>query len=166
MSVLIIYSCVYISILTELNTEIVGFLTFICLSMASIATITWFMMAKISKSNEIKTKLLLTEQREQLYKEDILHTNEQIENMSKTKHDIKNNILCLSRLIADSKYEEAEEFLEECMAVVVKNIKEVKEYLPLLRKISKPLDRGFLYDDTIYRLEDVKRRDLEDAANK
>lgn len=44
--------------------------------------------------------------------------------------------------------------------------KEVKEYLPLLRKISKPLDRGFLYDDTIYRLEDVKRRDLEDAANK
>ena len=26
-------------------------------------------------------------------------------------------------------YEEAEEFLEECMAVVVKNIKEVKEYL-------------------------------------
>ena len=37
-------------------------------------------------------------------------------------------------------YEEAEEFLEECMAVVVKNIKEVKEYLPLLRKISKPLE--------------------------
>ena len=26
-------------------------------------------------------------------------------------------------------HEEAEEFLEECMAVVVKNIKEVKEYL-------------------------------------
>ena len=26
-------------------------------------------------------------------------------------------------------YEEAEEFLEECIAVVVKNIKEVKEYL-------------------------------------
>ena len=55
---------------------------------------------------------MLTEQREQLYKEDILHTNEQIENMSKTKHDMKNNILCLSRLIADSKYEEAEEFLQ------------------------------------------------------
>ena len=110
MSVLIIYSCVYISILTELNPEIVGLLTFICLSMTAIAVITWFMMTKISKSNEIKTKLLLTEQREQLYKEDILHTNEQIENMSKTKHDMKNNILCLSRLIADSKYEEAEEF--------------------------------------------------------
>lgn len=83
MSVLIIYSCVYISILTELNPEIVGLLTFICLSMTAIAVITWFMMTKISKSNEIKTKLLLTEQREQLYKEDILHTNEQIENMSK-----------------------------------------------------------------------------------
>ena len=112
MSVLIIYSCVYISILTELNPQIAGLLTFICLSMTAIAVITWFMMTKISKSNEIKTKLLLTEQREQLYKEDILHTNEQIENMSKTKHDMKNNILCLSRLIADSKYEEAEKFCD------------------------------------------------------
>lgn len=112
MSVLIIYSCVYISILTELNPQIAGLLTFICLSMTAIAVITWFMMTKISKSNEIKTKLLLTEQREQLYKEDILHTNEQIENMSKTKHDMKNNILCLSRLIADSKYKEAEEFCD------------------------------------------------------
>lgn len=42
--------------------------------------------------------------------------------------------------------------------------KEVKEYLPLLKNVSQPLDRGFLYDDTIYRLEDVKRRD-QDAAN-
>ena len=55
---------------------------------------------------------------------------------------------------------------KERMDVIDKVYKEVKEYLPLLRKISKPLDRGFLYDDTIYRLEDVKRRDLEDAANK
>lgn len=112
MSVLIIYSCVYISILTELNLEIIGFLTFICLSMAAIAIITWFMMTKISKSNEIKTKLLLTEQREQLYKEDILHTNEQIENMSKTKHDMKNNMLCLSRLISEGKYEEAKQYCD------------------------------------------------------
>ena len=34
MSVLIIYSCVYISILTKLQPEVVGLLTFICLSMA------------------------------------------------------------------------------------------------------------------------------------
>lgn len=112
MSVLIIYSCVYISILTKLQPEVVGLLTFICLSMTAIAIITWFMMTKISKSNEIKTKLLLTEQREQLYKEDILHTNEQIENMSKTKHDIKNNMLCLSKLISESKYEEAKQYCD------------------------------------------------------
>lgn len=42
--------------------------------------------------------------------------------------------------------------------------KEVKEYMPLLKNVSQPLDRGFLYDDTIYRIEDVKRRD-NDAAN-
>lgn len=111
-AVMIIYSCIYISILTELQSDILGFLTFICLGMTAIAAMTWFMMTKISKSNEIKTRLLLTEQREQLYKEDIIHTNEQIENMSKTKHDMKNNILCLSKLISESKYEEAEKFCD------------------------------------------------------
>ena len=36
--------------------------------------------------------------------------------------------ICI-RAMREPSYEEAEEFLEECMAVVVKNIKEVKEYL-------------------------------------
>jgi predicted O-methyltransferase YrrM/collagenase-like PrtC family protease len=35
----------------------------------------------------------------------------------------------------------------------------VKEYMPLLKNMSSPLDRGFLHDSTLYRLEDVKRRD-------
>lgn len=39
--------------------------------------------------------------------------------------------------------------------------KEVKEYLPLLRKISPLLDRGFLFDQTVYRLEDMRKLDHE-----
>lgn len=35
----------------------------------------------------------------------------------------------------------------------------MKDYLAMMRKISKPLDRGFLNDSTLYRLDDVKRRD-------
>jgi len=35
----------------------------------------------------------------------------------------------------------------------------VKEYLPLLKKVSQPLERGFIDDKTIYHLDDVKRRD-------
>lgn len=38
-------------------------------------------------------------------------------------------------------------------------VRHYKEYLPMLRKISSPLDRGFIEDKTLYHLEDVKRRD-------
>ena len=39
----------------------------------------------------------------------------------------------------------------------------IKEYMPLLRAVSKPLDRGFIEDHTIYHLDDVKRRDNHGA---
>lgn len=41
---------------------------------------------------------------------------------------LKNQGQLFDEPVAES-YEEAEEFLEECMAVEVKNIKEVKQYL-------------------------------------
>lgn len=41
---------------------------------------------------------------------------------------LKNQGQLFDEPVAES-YEEAEEFLEECMAVVVKNLKDVREYL-------------------------------------
>ena len=41
---------------------------------------------------------------------------------------LKNQGQLFDEKVAEN-YEEAEEFLEECMAVVVKSMKEVKEYL-------------------------------------
>ncbi len=38
--------------------------------------------------------------------------------------------------------------------------KEVKEFMPLLIKLRTPLDRGFLFDSTVYKLEDMRRLDL------
>lgn len=39
--------------------------------------------------------------------------------------------------------------------------KEVKEYMPLLRRISPSLDRGFLFDQSVYKLEDMRKLDNE-----
>lgn len=111
-SILIIYSTLYISALTKYQSDILGFLITICLCIIAVAVTTWLMMIKISKNNEIQTKLLLMQQREQLYEKDILHTNEQIENISKVKHDMKNNILCISKLISSGKYNEAKDFCD------------------------------------------------------
>ena len=39
--------------------------------------------------------------------------------------------------------------------------KEVKEYTNLLYKLRTPLHRGFLFDSTVYKLEDMRKRDNE-----
>lgn len=39
--------------------------------------------------------------------------------------------------------------------------KEVKEYTNLLLKLRTPLQRGFLFDSTVYKLEDMRKRDNE-----
>ena len=39
--------------------------------------------------------------------------------------------------------------------------KEVKEYTNLLYKLRTPLQRGFLFDSTVYKLEDMRKRDHE-----
>ena len=51
--------------------------------------------------------------------------------------------------------EEAEEFLEDCMAVVVKNLKEVREYLDESgMDVSGMSDEGILEASEIFSLED------------
>lgn len=146
-SIMIVYSCLYVSALTRFQLDVQGFLLFICLSMIAVAIVTWFMMVRISKNNDIQTKLLLTEQREKLYEKDILHTNEQIENMSKIKHDIKNNTLCIGRLISDGKYKEAEEFCNSLSENLETIYTPIATNIPLLNAvINVELEKAFSND--------------------
>lgn len=39
--------------------------------------------------------------------------------------------------------------------------KDVKEYMNLLYRMKTPIDRGFLFDQTVYRLEDMRKMDNE-----
>ncbi|WP_028044014.1 peptidase U32 family protein [Candidatus Stoquefichus massiliensis] len=39
--------------------------------------------------------------------------------------------------------------------------KDVKEYMNLLYRLKTPLDRGFLFDQTVYKLEDMRKMDNE-----
>lgn len=103
----IIYSTFYIVTITEFRSDILPFLIAICICMAVITVIVWLMITRISKDNEIKTKLLIMEQKEELYRNDILNTNNQIQELSRVKHDIKNHLLCIDGLISDKKYDEA-----------------------------------------------------------
>lgn len=67
----------------------------------------WIIVDKICKDNSLKTQLLLSEQREEMYKTSVLMTSEQLDRMSKIKHDIKNQLKSVKKLIANEQYDDA-----------------------------------------------------------
>lgn len=107
LAMMILYITMYIMILTNFQSNIIILLSIICISMIVIAGIVWFMIARINKDNEIKTKLLLSEQKANLYEQNIISSNNQIETIKLLKHDMKNNILCIDALIEEENYDEA-----------------------------------------------------------
>lgn len=107
LAMMILYITMYIMILTNFQSNIIILLSIICISMIVIAGIVWFMIARINKDNEIKTKLLLSEQKANLYEQNIISSNSQIETIKLLKHDMKNNILCIDALIEEENYDEA-----------------------------------------------------------
>lgn len=107
LAMMILYITMYVMILTTFQSNIIILLSIICVSMIVIAGIVWFMIARINKDNEIKTKLLLSEQKANLYKQNIISSNSQIETIKLLKHDMKNNISCIDALIEEENYDEA-----------------------------------------------------------
>lgn len=109
----IIYITVYILILTNYQSNLIMLLSIICISMVVIAVMVWFMIARINRDNQIAIKLLLSEQRANLYENNIINSNKQIENTVRIRHDMKNNIACIDNLILKGKYDEAHKICQE-----------------------------------------------------
>ena len=103
----ILYITFYIMILTNYQSNLIVLLLIICAAMILVAGMVWFMIARINRDNRISKKLLLSEQRADLYEKNIITSNKQIENTAKIRHDMKNNIACIDNLIVESKYDEA-----------------------------------------------------------
>lgn len=84
------------------------YIIIILVSLFVSAGVFWFLLLKISKDNQVKTELLLSKQREEMYKLSVLSTNENIEKISQIKHDIKNNTMTISSLIKNGEYDKAQ----------------------------------------------------------
>ena len=93
--------------LSGFSDKVLPYLLIICFVMLAIAVLTGVMLIRISKANRIRTELLLTTQREKLYEESIMASNEQIEKISHIKHDIKNKMSSIRQLITDDNTDEA-----------------------------------------------------------
>ncbi|MCR5636542.1 MAG: GHKL domain-containing protein [Clostridiales bacterium] len=110
LALVIIYSSVLLLFASDFMSSLLPYLLAIDISMIAVTVIIWLMMSRISKDNEIKTELLLTQQREALYKDNALQTNLQIEKISRIKHDMINDVRCINNLIIGKNYEEAEKY--------------------------------------------------------
>lgn len=110
LSMIVIYSSVYVFILTDYQSNVFPFVFSSCICMIAIATVVWYMISRISRDNNIKTELQLSELRTDMYKNDILNSNVQLEKMSKIKHDVTNKIAVLDHLIRNQRYQEAHTF--------------------------------------------------------
>lgn len=111
----IVYMTTYILILTDYQANILPYIIAICVSMMVISGVVWYMISRISKDNNIKTELRLTALRADMYENNIINSNRQIEEMSKIKHDIKNNISCIDELIVNNNTDEAHKICIELM---------------------------------------------------
>lgn len=89
------------------SSQIMPYLLVICFVMITIAVITGVMLGRISRANKMKTEYLLTAQREKLYQESIMASNEQIEKISRIKHETKNKMSSIRKLILEENINEA-----------------------------------------------------------
>lgn len=105
LALIIMFASSYMLIVSNYKTEIIPFVLLINISMVIITAVVWFMITRISKTNDVKTQLLLTEQRIQMYEQNVINSNVQVEKVSKIKHDIKNTILCIDELVFNGEYE-------------------------------------------------------------
>lgn len=93
--------------LSGFNSTILPYLLAICFVMVGISVVVCIMLGRISKANKLKTEYLLTAQREKLYEESIMASNEQIEKISCIKHETKNKMSSIKRLVLNKNLDEA-----------------------------------------------------------
>ncbi|MGN1126746.1 MAG: hypothetical protein ACI4RI_04830, partial [Ruminococcus sp.] len=135
LAMVVVYSTVEVITITEFRFDILPYLFLICGSMIVIAVIVWKMMTHISRQNEIETKLLLSKQREKLYHDSILGTNNQMERISNIKHDMNNQLLCISQLIKNKEYDAAVECCDSSQEKLKSVYTPISTHNPLLNAV-------------------------------
>lgn len=98
---------------TDLDPSILPYVLIIMFVLIINTVVFWIIVDKISKDNNIKTELLLSNQREEMYKTSVLEANEQINKISQVKHDMKNGLKSIQELIQSGQYEEAARLCSE-----------------------------------------------------
>lgn len=96
------------------------YIIIILVSLFVSAGVFWFLLLKISKDNQVKTELLLSKQREEMYQSSVIASNEYIKRTSEIKHDMNNNLKAIYRLIDNGQSDEAKRLCLDCSESIAK----------------------------------------------
>ena len=142
--IIILYCGFFIYQASGYKFDVVPYIVLICLSIVTVAMLVWIVLVRISKVNTMNTELLLASQREKLYEESILASNEQIEKISGIKHDMKNKLMSLEKLIDDGDYEQAMHLCEHTTEKLSSTYTPVNTSNPVLNAIvNVELEKAF-----------------------
>ncbi len=94
------------------RAELQIYIVVITLSVGVTTVTFWYLLIKAGRDSRMETELLMTRQREELYRESVLSANEQIERISAVKHDTKNILMTAGMLIAQGEYDKARTLCE------------------------------------------------------
>ena len=154
LTIVVIYSSCTLLIDAGYGIKSVIEYTIIMLCMLIIDILVWKVMLEISKANELRTKYALMEQKEELYGQNIIKINEQVERTAHIKHDMKNNIRCIRELMLKDK-EEALKYCDKLAGELKRVYTPINTKNILLNAIinveqEKALDKGIEMDIVIH----------------
>lgn len=117
------------------NEELLPYIIIILVSLFVSAGVFWFLLLKISKDNQVKTELLLSKQREEMYQSSVIASNEYIKRTSEIKHDMNNNLSAIYRLMDNGQYDEAKRLCLDCSESITKVYTPINTDNPTLNAI-------------------------------
>lgn len=100
-----------------------------------VSVLVWFLLIKISNDNQVKTELLLSKQREEMYQTSVIASNDYIKKTSEIKHDMNNNLGSIYRLIDSGQYDEAKRLCLDCSESIAKVYTPINTDNPTLNAI-------------------------------
>lgn len=129
------YTDVFIYQIVNFDSRILALIIINLFVLIVVSVLVWFLLIKISNDNQVKTDLLLSRQREEMYRESVISSGEQIRLVSEIKHDMKNNLSSIYSLIDNGQYDDAKRLCLDCSESIAKVYTPIKTDNPTLNAI-------------------------------
>ena len=148
------YTDVFIYQIVNFDSHILVLIIINLFVMIVVSILVWFLLIRISNDYQVKTDLLLSRQREEMYRESVISSGEQISKMSEIKHDMKNNLKSIYRLIENCQYDEAKCLCIDCSESIEKVYTPINTDNPTLNailnvEIEKARQNGISFSYTV-----------------